>query len=72
MVRGVGGTLIVVLRDVDPMRLRGRRPPAVAGVVATVLLVAVCTVLVYPLKQVTTVSSLGVVYLLGVVIVSAY
>jgi hypothetical protein len=61
VVRGVGGTLIAVLRGVDPMRLRGRRPPAVAGVVATVLLVAVCTVLVYPLKQVTTVSSLGVV-----------
>jgi hypothetical protein len=61
VVRGVGGTLIAVLRGVDPMRLRGRRPPAAAGAVATVLLVAVCTVLVYPLKQVTTVSSLGVV-----------
>ena len=72
VVRGVGGTLIVVQRGVDPMRLRGRRPSAAAGAVATVLLVAVCTVLVYPLKQVTTVSSLGVVYLLGVVIVSAY
>lgn len=36
------------------------------------VLVGVCTGLVYPLKQVTSVSSLGVVYLLGVVVVSAY
>jgi two-component system sensor histidine kinase KdpD len=41
-------------------------------VIVTIVLVGVCTGLVYPLKQVTTVSSLGVVYLLGVVIVSAY
>ena len=38
----------------------------------TVLLVAACTGLIYPLKQITSQSSLGVVYLLGVVIVSAY
>ena len=35
-----------------------------------IALVAVCTGLVYPLKQVTSVASLGVVYLLGVLVVS--
>ncbi|HEY2653526.1 MAG TPA: DUF4118 domain-containing protein, partial [Solirubrobacteraceae bacterium] len=59
-------------RGVDPMLLRGRRPPQVAGVVTTVVLVGVCTGLIYPLERVTTVSSLGVVYLLGVVVVSAF
>lgn len=59
-------------RGVDPMLLRGRRPPALAGVVTTVVLAGVCTGLVYPLERVTTVSSLGVVYLLGVVVVSVY
>ncbi len=39
---------------------------------AAVLLVGVCTALLYPLKHVTSVASLGVVYLLGVVIVSAF
>jgi two-component system, OmpR family, sensor histidine kinase KdpD len=52
--------------------LRGRRPPFLVGAVVTVLLVAVCTGLVYPLKQLTTVSSLGVVYLLGVIVVSTF
>jgi two-component system sensor histidine kinase KdpD len=57
---------------VEAVRLRGRRPPFVVGAAVTVLLVAVCTVLVYPLKQLTTVSSLGVVYLLGVIVVSTF
>ncbi len=42
------------------------------GVLAAGVLVAISTGLVYPLKQVTSVSSLGVVYLLAVVIVSAF
>jgi two-component system sensor histidine kinase KdpD len=46
-------------RAVDPMLLRGRRPPQVAGVVTTIALVGVCTGLVYPLERVTTVSSLA-------------
>ena len=50
----------------------GRRPPLVGGVLPAVVLVAVCTGIVYPLKQVTSVSSLGVVYLFGVVVVSAF
>jgi two-component system sensor histidine kinase KdpD len=56
----------------DLMLLRGPRPSHVAGVVTAVVVVVVCTLLIFPLKRVTTVSSLGVVYLLGVVIVSAY
>ena len=60
------------LATLDLMLLRGPRPSHVAGVVTTVVVVVVCTLLIYPLKQVTTVSSLGVVYLLGVVVVSAY
>jgi two-component system sensor histidine kinase KdpD len=43
-----------------------------AGVLATIVLVAVCTALIYPLKQLTTVSSLGVVYLLGVVVIATF
>jgi len=39
-----------------------------AGVATMFGLVAVCTALIYPLTMVTTVSSLGVVYLLAVVI----
>ena len=50
----------------------GRRPPWSLGVLVGVALVALSTGLVYPLKQVTAVSSLGVVYLLAVVIVSAF
>jgi len=44
----------------------------VLGVLVAVALVAICTGLVYPLKHLTAVTSLGVVYLLGVVIVSAF
>ena len=44
----------------------------IAGVIVAVGLVGACTGIVYPLKQVTTVSSLGVVYLFGVVVVSAF
>ncbi len=50
----------------------GRRPPLALGVLVAVALVGICTGVVYPLKQVTSVASLGVVYLVGVVIVSAF
>ena len=52
--------------------LLGRRPPVILGVLTAIALVAICTAVVYPLKQVTTVASLGVVYLVGVVVVSAF
>ena len=65
-------TLAPVFARLNALLSGGNRPPIMAGVIAAVTLVAVCTGIVYPLKQVTTVSSLGVVYLLGVVIVSAF
>ena len=49
-----------------------RRPPMIAGVIVAAALVAACTAMIYPLKLVTAVSSLGVVYLFGVVVVSAF
>jgi two-component system, OmpR family, sensor histidine kinase KdpD len=52
--------------------LGGRRPPLAVGGLIALALVAACTAAVYPLKQVTTVASLGVVYLFGVVVVSAF
>ena len=44
-------------RGVELVRLRGSRPSLPAGVAATVTLVALCTVAIYPLKRVTSVSS---------------
>ncbi len=46
-------------------------PPKRVGVIAAVAAVAVCTLLLYPLKQIAPVVSLGVVYLLAVLVVSA-
>jgi two-component system, OmpR family, sensor histidine kinase KdpD len=46
-------------------------PPRRVGVVVSVALVALCTLVVYPLKQIAPVVSLGVVYLLAVLLVSA-
>ena len=48
----------------------GRRPPAAAGVAAAVLLVWLETLLLFPLREVAQPASLGVVYLLGVLVVS--
>jgi len=52
--------------------LRGRRPGRAAGIAAMVVLLIVCTLLIYPLSHLTRVSSLGVVYLLGVVVISTF
>ena len=46
-------------------------PSRRVGVFAAVAAVALCTLLVYPLKQIAPVVSLGVVYLLAVLVVSA-
>jgi two-component system sensor histidine kinase KdpD len=46
-------------------------PPRRVGVVSAFALVALCTLIVYPLKQVAPVVSLGVVYLLAVLVASA-
>jgi two-component system sensor histidine kinase KdpD len=45
-------------------------PPRRVGAVVAVALVALCTLIVYPLKQIAPVVSLGVVYLLAVLLVS--
>jgi two-component system sensor histidine kinase KdpD len=45
-------------------------PPRRVGILTAVALVALCTLLIYPLKQVAPVVSLGVVYLLAVLVVS--
>jgi two-component system sensor histidine kinase KdpD len=45
-------------------------PSRRAGLVAAVVLVAVCTAVIYPLKQAAPVVSLGVVYMLAVLVVS--
>ncbi|MGA9876904.1 MAG: DUF4118 domain-containing protein, partial [Solirubrobacteraceae bacterium] len=45
-------------------------PSRRVGVLVAVGLVAFCTLLIYPLKQVAPVVSLGVVYMLAVLIVS--
>jgi two-component system sensor histidine kinase KdpD len=45
-------------------------PPRRAGVLAALVAVGLCTVLVYPLKRIAPVVSLGVVYLLAVLAVS--
>src|SRR3954463_8516885 len=47
-----------------------RRPPLLIGVVAAALGVALTTLLVYALKDVAPVLSLGVVYLLVVLVVA--
>ncbi len=45
-------------------------PSRRAGVLSAVAAVALCTLIVYPLKQIAPVVSLGVVYLLAVLVVS--
>ncbi len=52
--------------------LRGGRPPAALGVVVAVLAIAAVTGLLYPLKTVAPDVSLGVVYLLGVLLVATW
>ncbi len=56
----------------DPLLLRESRPPTVAGLAAAVLGVAGATVLLFGLREIAPVLSLGVVYLLIVLVVSAY
>ena len=57
-------------RVLDPRLLRAERPSRLLGVLVSLAAVAVSTGLVYPLKHLAPVQTLGVVYLLAVVIVS--
>jgi two-component system sensor histidine kinase KdpD len=69
---GVRDTLVGVRRGVDPILLRGGRPGLPLGLVAAAGSVACATALLYALKQVAPVVSLGVVYLLPVLVLSTY
>jgi len=52
--------------------LRNARPSGLAGALAAVTTVGAATAAIYPLKQFTPVLSLGVLYVLAVVVVSAF
>jgi two-component system sensor histidine kinase KdpD len=56
----------------EPLLLRESRPPLAAGLAAAVLGVAGATALLFGLREIAPVLSLGVVYLLVVLVVSAY
>ncbi len=51
--------------------LAAKPPPRRLGVLVAILAVALCTLLIYPLKQIAPVVSLGVVYMLAVLAVAA-
>jgi two-component system sensor histidine kinase KdpD len=55
---------------VHHLRLTDRRPPPALGVLAAVLAVAAATGVIYPLKEIAPATSLGVVYIPGVVFVA--
>jgi two-component system sensor histidine kinase KdpD len=56
----------------SPLVLKPRRPSRVAGVLVGIAVVAAATALIYPLKRVSPVISLGVLYVLAVVVVSTF
>jgi two-component system sensor histidine kinase KdpD len=56
----------------SPLLLKSRRPSRVAGVLAALASVGAATAVIYPLKQVTPVLSLGVLYVLAVLMVSMF
>jgi two-component system sensor histidine kinase KdpD len=59
-------------RRLSPLLLTSRRPSRVRGTLACVGSVALATALVYPLKRVSPVDALGVLYVLAVAVVSTY
>ncbi|HEV7773697.1 MAG TPA: ATP-binding protein [Conexibacter sp.] len=59
-------------RGIDPILLRGGRPGWPLGLVAAAGSVAAATAVVYGLKQIAPVDSLGVVYVLPVLVLSIY
>src|SRR5690349_23841676 len=59
-------------RSRTPQLLGPRRPPWMLGALVAVAGVAAATAIVYPLKHVAPVVSLGVVYLLPVVVVALF
>jgi two-component system sensor histidine kinase KdpD len=59
-----------MLRRRFPLGLSGEPPSTWLGLAATVAAVAVGTLIVYPLKSIAPVGSLGVVYLPGILLIS--
>jgi two-component system sensor histidine kinase KdpD len=59
-----------VLRRQLPIGLKGEPPPTWLGLLAVLVAVVVGTLLVYPLKSVAPVASLGVVYLPAILLTS--
>ncbi|MDX6601739.1 MAG: two-component system, OmpR family, sensor histidine kinase KdpD [Solirubrobacterales bacterium] len=59
-----------MLRRRFPLGLSGEPPPAWQGLLATLIAVTAGTLLVYPLKSVAPVVSLGVVYLPAILLIS--
>jgi two-component system, OmpR family, sensor histidine kinase KdpD len=57
-------------RSLSPLLLRSSRPPPALGVLVAIAGIALETLAIYPLAHVTNVVSLGVVYLIAVVVVS--
>jgi two-component system sensor histidine kinase KdpD len=55
-----------------PLLLASKRPSRAAGVLCMLASVALATALVYPLKQITPVLSLGVLYLPAVLLLSTF
>ncbi len=49
-----------------------RRETLAAGLLVSLASVAVCTALIFPLRQITPATSDGVVYMLGVLVISTY
>ncbi|MGA2470848.1 MAG: ATP-binding protein [Solirubrobacteraceae bacterium] len=59
-------------RRFSPLSLRSPRPPLLVGVLVAVGGTTLETLAIYPLKHVAPVLSLGVVYLLAVIVVATY
>jgi len=59
-------------RALSPLLLRSSHPAPILGVALGVLAIALETLLVYPLAHVANVVSLGVVYLIGVVVLATF
>jgi two-component system sensor histidine kinase KdpD len=59
-------------RSLSPLLLRSPRPSIALGALVAVLAIAAETLAIYPLGHIAPVDSLGVVYLIGVVVVSTY
>ena len=63
---------MALLRVPSPLLLQAERPSRTSGALAAVVSVAAATGVIYPLKAIAPVVSLGVVYLLAVLVISTF